>query len=873
MIRRPPRSTLSSSSAASDVYKRQIPNDRTGTEITLNVLEQGSVSAAIASAMALVRFGVRNYTHPRLYGVFSFSAYLLLSIVLLYLVYRGHGLTVLTNSQANGFTTQIYSFLGGTFNWADEQFATTFSDIGQLSDFWAFMRGPFHDFLLGPGLNQQVDSGTGERTGELINGPAMTSVPLTPVSDHGGINGIYPWIVSYCNMRQVIRQEEDISVESLLHSLTAVKAYTGPFVEDQAQVTEQGQEHGFAGEHSYNFSSQAVSSSFRNAFGQTVSSWDVIGTTGIRYLGAGGVVLTDTAYPECYMWNDTIRSLDWTQGTHGCMYRGSWIAEWAGYNGSQFQRIYEREIQTLSNNRGMRSDTVLVQLGCNVMNTLEEIQAFAFYSVEFMPSGQVVPMRPSVIAAPYPFRTLPRVFYPLVLGLYILCEELQDMVMAGCRRYFLQESKLNVFDWLASAALFWLWVFDNLYQGVIPELNIFGDLRTDTFWTLAFVQSTWQSILGVSCFCMVIKGLKFTKNVPVMCNIANTFSHAVVPVGLLLVVVFLLLFGFAIVFQIRFSGSNMATFNSLGTSMFSVFLGLLGAIDADAIFAESPVFGALLFCLYVTVVLFVALTILIALICESFAAVMGQSPKHGVVVGLLAWYRALNNGDEAEEVEEGALSEDEGEQFGDGVELKGIELNGEPNPVYENTARDGGSGSSTHCSWERQVQTDLRQVRAELRELTAGQRIVREKGQRELEVVRGEVQDLAEGQRQLAGHQERIEQQLSQILLEMKSANRATDPHAHAHPHPEYPNPVAEAEGWTPAQDRQLLRVLEEFPAEMAGHDRWAAIAEAVPGKDMKACAGRFRTLRKRWRKEGPASPRGTKDHQATATPDVMVDI
>eukprot|EP00658_Telonema_sp_P-2_P015860 TRINITY_DN1612_c1_g1_i6.p1 TRINITY_DN1612_c1_g1~~TRINITY_DN1612_c1_g1_i6.p1 ORF type:complete len:186 (-),score=41.27 TRINITY_DN1612_c1_g1_i6:422-979(-) len=132
-----------------------------------------------------------------------------------------------------------------------------------------------------------------------------------------------------------------------------------------------------------------------------------------------------------------------------------------------------------------------------------------------------------------------------------------------------------------------------------------ANTRTDTFWTLALVQAAWQTILGLACFCMLVKGLKYTRNVPIMCSIGNTFAHAMVPVGVLLLVVFFLLFGFAVVFHIKLAVAQMDSFSSLGASLFSVFRGLLGDIDTDGIVAASPTFGPMLYCLYVTVVLFV----------------------------------------------------------------------------------------------------------------------------------------------------------------------------------------------------------------------------------------------------------------------------
>eukprot|EP00658_Telonema_sp_P-2_P016778 TRINITY_DN1649_c0_g1_i8.p1 TRINITY_DN1649_c0_g1~~TRINITY_DN1649_c0_g1_i8.p1 ORF type:complete len:408 (+),score=43.17 TRINITY_DN1649_c0_g1_i8:902-2125(+) len=318
-----------------------------------------------------------------------------------------------------------------------------------------------------------------------------------------------------------------------------------------------------------------------------------------------------------------------------------------------------------------------------------------------MPSGQVVPMEPTVILAKYPFPTPKDVWFPLILGFYILCEELQDVIVGGWKDYFLHSGWLNLFDWMTASMLFVLWVFDNIYQGVIPELHIPWQIRTDTFWTLALVQSYWQTLLGLACFCMVIKGLKYTKNVPIMCNIGNTFSHAMVPVGVLLFVVFFLLLGFAIVFQIKFSTSQMNSFNNLGTSIFSVFRGLLGDIDTQGIFAASPIFGALLFCLYVTVVLFVAFTVLIALICESFSAVMHQYPQEGGVVSFIAWCQGTKHGTD----DNGDTEEKQDDDSG--VELQ---LGEARNPVYGDADELQGGLHERGTPWYQEIQVELREV-------------------------------------------------------------------------------------------------------------------------------------------------------------------
>eukprot|EP00658_Telonema_sp_P-2_P050147 TRINITY_DN381_c0_g1_i12.p2 TRINITY_DN381_c0_g1~~TRINITY_DN381_c0_g1_i12.p2 ORF type:complete len:468 (+),score=68.33 TRINITY_DN381_c0_g1_i12:1580-2983(+) len=325
-------------------------------------------------------------------------------------------------------------------------------------------------------------------------------------------------------------------------------------------------------------------------------------------------------------------------------------------NATRFKQIFDREIKTLADHYGVGPEATMVQLTCQIVNTFERIQAYTFYSIELMPSGEVRPMEPNVILASFPFSSPDVTFFPLVLAFYILCEEMQDVITDGYAEYFVSAGFLNLFDWLTIGMLLLLWLFESIYVGSIPAVNTVWQIRLDSFWTLGTVQAHWQTILGLACFSMITKGLKFTKNVPVMCEIGNTFAHALFPVGMLLLVVFFLLFAFAVVFQIKFSVSQMNSFDSLGTSLFSVFRGLLGDIDTSGIYAASRTFGPILFSLYVTVVLFVAFTVLIALICDSFNAVSEIQPTDGVVVSLLAWRNARSNrgGDESQEEDEPA---------------------------------------------------------------------------------------------------------------------------------------------------------------------------------------------------------------------------
>jgi hypothetical protein len=102
---------------------------------------------------------------------------------------------------------------------------------------------------------------------------------------------------------------------------------------------------------------------------------------------------------------------------------------------------------------------------------------------------------------------------------------------------------------------------------------------------------------------------------------------------------------FAIVFHFIFVISPMDSFGGLTESVFSLFRGLLGDMDVDGLKLYSPIWGPLLYVIYVTVVLFVAFTILIAIVCESFSAIMDERPSDGVIINTINWFKSLGTSD------------------------------------------------------------------------------------------------------------------------------------------------------------------------------------------------------------------------------------
>eukprot|EP00658_Telonema_sp_P-2_P003412 TRINITY_DN11260_c0_g1_i1.p1 TRINITY_DN11260_c0_g1~~TRINITY_DN11260_c0_g1_i1.p1 ORF type:complete len:391 (-),score=78.55 TRINITY_DN11260_c0_g1_i1:163-1335(-) len=208
--------------------------------------------------------------------------------------------------------------------------------------------------------------------------------------------------------------------------------------------------------------------------------------------------------------------------------------------------------------------------------------------------------------------------------------------MYGWRHSFVHKGWLNLLDAASMIALFLVYVFDIMYLGSIPVIDV-SNLRGDTWYTFSSIQAHWQSMLGLACFCTIFKGLKFSTNVPAMAYIGETFSRSVVGASLFLVVVMVMITSFATLFNLIFIVTTEDSFDSLQLAMFSLFRGLVGDIDTTGMFASKPIYAPVFFTLYITVVLFVAFTILISIVGESFSSAKGFQPKEGFFVDLQKW--------------------------------------------------------------------------------------------------------------------------------------------------------------------------------------------------------------------------------------------
>jgi len=215
-------------------------------------------------------------------------------------------------------------------------------------------------------------------------------------------------------------------------------------------------------------------------------------------------------------------------------------------------------------------------------------------------------------------------------ALYYICEEIQDYMAEGWREYFIHAGWMNLIDWVNILVAFWsFWnhmAFFSLMFG--PKEGGYGT------WTFSKAVAGVQASCGIFLLCLMLKGLGFTQNIPIMCSVGNTFGSVVVPISSFLVVIVVLFFAFGFVFNVLLN-TYLVEFQSLPYTLFTMFRGLLGDLNIDDIIDSQPIYGRLFFVAYVTTVLFVAFTLLISIVCQSYDAVSDHEPDDGLLVSLI----------------------------------------------------------------------------------------------------------------------------------------------------------------------------------------------------------------------------------------------
>jgi len=147
------------------------------------------------------------------------------------------------------------------------------------------------------------------------------------------------------------------------------------------------------------------------------------------------------------------------------------------------------------------------------------------------------------------------------------------------------------------------------------------------FPTIGATANNELNIISLNFFLIYFKIFKYMANVPRMGSILQTLRFAAVDLMLFMVLVLIIYFGFSAAFYVCFGHANR-DFRSLGDSVGALNRIVLGDYDYPALYGISPIMAQVLFYSFVLVVVFVVLSMFLALISDAYAEVKAQEPAN-----------------------------------------------------------------------------------------------------------------------------------------------------------------------------------------------------------------------------------------------------
>jgi len=233
------------------------------------------------------------------------------------------------------------------------------------------------------------------------------------------------------------------------------------------------------------------------------------------------------------------------------------------------------------------------------------------------------------------YQQFPLVNALLVYFFFSIAEEFQDVYAEGMHTYIIKAGYMNIIDWCGLLTCLGVFVDCLAYYG---NQNGLKGIRAPYPAVAALLDL--QRTCGYAMFFVIIKSLKFTKTIPVMCSIGNCFAHVMVPITLFAVVIVILQFAFASLGNLAFC-TSLVQFDTISASSFSMFRGLLGDVDVDGFLDVDSVFGSWFFVVYVFVVLWVCMTMLIAIVSVSYDSVQDIPPQEGTAGLVCGWVKRV----------------------------------------------------------------------------------------------------------------------------------------------------------------------------------------------------------------------------------------
>merc|ERR1712086_592311 len=147
---------------------------------------------------------------------------------------------------------------------------------------------------------------------------------------------------------------------------------------------------------------------------------------------------------------------------------------------------------------------------------------------------------------------------------------------------------------------------------------------------MASAQDDLGIITGIALFLVTFKVMKYTKKIPIMCIIHNTFADTVWRITIFLALMCLIFVAFAMMFMNMYS-LKMAEFGTFRQSVLGMFQLMNGDLDVDALITQRPIAGPAIYIVYTIFTVFIAFTILISIVSDSYENAKDRQPDPGLV--------------------------------------------------------------------------------------------------------------------------------------------------------------------------------------------------------------------------------------------------
>eukprot|EP00937_MAST-01D_sp_MAST-1D-sp2_P002378 g2378.t1 len=206
--------------------------------------------------------------------------------------------------------------------------------------------------------------------------------------------------------------------------------------------------------------------------------------------------------------------------------------------------------------------------------------------------------------------------------LYFAYQELLELRSIGWREYC--TDSLNLLQLLNVVLFAFSAAFRFSAPRLVPDINV--DV-SDQFYDMypAVRMMTWSVVLqACNVFLNWFKLIAYLSYAPTFAIMNTTISKSAKGVSGFVVIFCILLYGFAQAHAMVFAG-RIASFSTLGTTLFTLLRSLLGDFDFEEMQAGHSVMGPLFFVAFVVLCVFVVLNMFIAIISDAYTETIEES--------------------------------------------------------------------------------------------------------------------------------------------------------------------------------------------------------------------------------------------------------